>query len=204
VIPSPRSSPSSPLARLTATASLALALATGCAAPRPPATPAPPTHAGGHSAHPGHRPAGHVDAAPDTVDARLAEVARAHGGAGPWAVAGYRMGAFALRSLGLERGSFDLEVVHYTPHEVQYACIADGASASTGASVGKLNLSLSEATAPETRTVYRRRAAGGATITLRITKAFAARFLEVPRERLGAAGREAMELPDSDVFEIVP
>jgi hypothetical protein len=117
------------------------------------------------------------------------------------------MGAFALRSLGLERGSFELEVVHYTPHNVQYACIADGASAATGASVGKLNLTLSDAPAPETRTTYRRRGLGGAAapaITLRVTKAFAARFLEVPPEHLGAAGREAMTLPDGDVFEAVP
>jgi formylmethanofuran dehydrogenase subunit E len=203
VIPSSRPSLLA-LLTATATASLVLVLAPGCAAPAAPATPRPPTHAGGHPGHPGHRPEGRVDAGPGSVDARLAEVARAHGGAGPWAVAGYRMGAFALRTLGLDRGSFDLEIVHYTPREVQYACIADGAAASTGASVGKLNLSLAEATPQDTRTVYRRRAAGGATITLRITQAFAARFLDVARERLGVAGREAMELPDSDVFEIVP
>ena len=127
-----------------------------------------------------------------------------HGGAGPWAVAGYRMGTFALRELGLERGSFDLELVHYTPREVQYACIADGASAATGASVGKLNLSLAVAPAPETRTTYRRRSAGGKSVTLRITRAFARRYLDVPRERLSGAGSEAMQLPDSDVFEVVP
>ena len=144
-----------------------------------------------------------AEAPPSEVDARLAEVARIHGGAGPWAVAGYRMGTYALTTLGLPRGSFDLEVVHYTPHEVQYACIADGASAATGASVGKLNLSLQDAPAPETRTTYRRKT-GGRSVTLRIAPAFARRFLDVPRERLGAAGREAMQLPDADVFEIVP
>ena len=151
-------------------------------------------------------PRGHhaaADAPASDVDARLAEVARAHGGAGPWAVAGYRMGAHALTTLGLPRGSFDLEIVHYTPHEVQYACIADGASAATGATVGKLNLSLKDAPAPDTRTTYRNRKSGSA-VTLRITHVFAKRFLEVPRERLGAAGREAMELPDRDVFEVMP
>lgn len=192
------------LSRFAAPA-LALAIVTGCAG-APASSPAPAGHhghAGGHGHGHGESapPHGHAD---DGVDARLAEVARVHGGAGPWAVAGYRMGAFALRELGLERGSFDLEVVHYTPREVQYACIADGASAATGASMGKLNLSLTEAPAPETRTTYRRRSAGGKAVTLRITKAFAARFIDVPRERLAGAGREAMQLPESDVFEVVP
>lgn len=195
---------------LTLLLALATGAPTGCApaesARPPPAADAKRTSA--HVARAEHRESGHEQepretSGGDEIAERLAAVARIHGGAGPWAVAGYRMGAFALRSLGLDRGSFDLEVVHYTPHDVQYACIADGASASTGASVGKLNLSLADAPAPETRTVYRRRA-GGASITLRVTKAFASRFLDVPRERLGAAGREAMQLPDDDVFEVVP
>ena len=158
------------------------------------------------SAHSPHSPHGTTnvtsDAKTDDVDARLAEVARVHGGAGPWAVAGYRMGAFALHSLGLERGSFDLEVTHYSPHEVQYACIADGASAATGASLGKLNLSLESAAAPDTHTVYRRRSTKQS-LTLRVSKSFTTHFLDVPRERLGEAGREAMLLPDADVFEVV-
>ena len=126
-----------------------------------------------------------------------------HGGAGPWAVAGYRMGRHALQRLGLERGSFDLEVIHHTPREVQYSCIADGAAAGTGASLGKLNLSLVDAPGPETRTVYRRRSTGQS-ITLRVTAAFSARFHDVPRERLPGAGREVLELRDAEIFEALP
>lgn len=135
-------------------------------------------------------------------DAKLEAVARVHGGAGPWAVAGYRMGERALTLLGLERGSFDVEVVHYTPQEVQYSCIADGASAATGASVGKLNLSLVDAPAADTHTRYTNRKTG-AIITLRLTKAFTERFKDVPMERLSAAGREVVVLPDDDIFERV-
>ncbi|MDB4947041.1 MAG: hypothetical protein JWP97_6575 [Labilithrix sp.] len=174
---------------------LLLTLALAACAPPPPA--APPPHAPG---------AGHVEHAaaspPSDLDTKLAEVARVHGGAGPWAVAGYRMGEHALIALGLPRGSFDLEVVHHTPAEVQYACIADGAAASTGASLGKLNLSLERAPAAETRTTYRRKSTGQ-TLTLRVSPAFAARFLDVPRARLLDAGREAMALPDRDVFEAI-
>ena len=134
---------------------------------------------------------------------KLQAVAAIHGGAGPWAVSGYRMGEYALRALGLERGSFDLEVTHFTPQEVQYSCIADGAAAATGASLGKLNLGLRDATPPETRTTYRRKSSGQS-ITLRVTPGFRQRFADVPRERLAAAGQEVLGLSDAEIFEVVP
>lgn len=103
---------------------------------------APPSEPGHHPA--AASPTAHHAEPPE--DEGLRAVASVHGGAGPWAVAGYRMGEFALRELGLPRGSFDLEVVHFTPESVQYSCIADGAAAATGASLGKLNLKLAGAT----------------------------------------------------------
>jgi formylmethanofuran dehydrogenase subunit E len=132
----------------------------------------------------------------------LAGVAFIHGGAGPWVVAGFRMGEAALAKLGLPRQSFDLEVVHHTPDKVQYSCIADGAAAATGASVGKLNLKLVSATDADVETTYRNRATGQA-VTLRPTAAFAARFKDVPRTGLAEAGRQVMSLRDADIFEEV-
>ena len=87
-------------------------------------------------------PGGAPSAVTTSDDTALGAVAAVHGGTGPWVVAGYRMGQFALARLGLPRGSFDLEVRHFAPHEVQYSCIVDGAAAATGASLGKLNLAL--------------------------------------------------------------
>lgn len=136
-------------------------------------------------------------------DDAISAVRAIHGGAGPWAVAGYRMGSYALAQLGLPRGSFDLLVVHHTPREVQYSCVADGAAAATGASLGKLNLSLSEATPLETRTTYQNRVTGQK-LTLRVTAAFRERFANVPRSELGAAGRVVAQAPDSEIFETVP
>ncbi|MBS2012842.1 MAG: hypothetical protein JST00_08150 [Deltaproteobacteria bacterium] len=166
-------------------AAIVLAFAVGGCAGAPPAS----------ASH-----AGHAAATADAAADKLAEVARVHGGAGPWAVAGYRMGEHALAVLGLPRGSFDLEVVHHTPREVQYSCIADGAAAATGASMGKLNLSLAEAAPEATRTTYRRKSTGK-TVTLRLTASFVARFTNVPRERLAAAGREVIALRDDEIFE---
>jgi formylmethanofuran dehydrogenase subunit E len=137
------------------------------------------------------------------ADDPLALVATIHGGAGPWAVAGYRMGRYALTRLGLERQSFDLEVTHHTPEEVQFSCIADGASAATGASVGKLNLHVVPGTEADVATTYRRKSTGQS-LTLRPSRAFAERFRDVPRERLAEAGRQVLALPDEEVFEEVP
>jgi hypothetical protein len=188
-------------------------LVAGCASAPPPsasqspwehgasAAPERVPHGHGPHGHGRHRPAG-LGAAPGSIDERLAEVARIHGGAGPWAVAGYRMGEHALKELGLERGSFDLIVTHFTPKEVQFACIADGAAAATGASTGKLNLELMEVPVGAMRTSFRNRSTGRE-IRLRVTPAFAARFADVPRDHLAEAGRLAMEAPDPDVFQVV-
>jgi hypothetical protein len=105
--------------------------ALGCAS-------APAPHAA-HTPHGGHPPhvhtshTAHPPHAPAEGDAALAAVAAVHGGSGPFAVAGYRIGTRALRDLGLPRGSFDVEVVHTSPGEVQWSCIADGVAAATGA-----------------------------------------------------------------------
>ncbi|GMU08493.1 FmdE family protein [Corallococcus caeni] len=158
--------------------SISLGLTLGCAGTKPTATP---------PAEPG----------------ALERVALVHGGAGPWAVAGYRMGEHALQQLGLPRGSFKLEVIHHSPAQVQYTCVADGAAAATGASLGKLNLSLVTAPAPEdTATTFRNRDTGQS-LTLRPSASFVQRFRDVPREKLGEAGRTVLTLPDADVFETV-
>lgn len=179
---------------LAATSWLALALGCASAAEAPPAS--PQTEHGHHAmAHPAP-PAG-------PGDDGLAEVARVHGGAGPWAVLGYRMGEHARKRLGLPRHSFDLEVIHRSPREVQYSCIADGAAAATGASLGKLNLTLEPADAAAVETVFRKRSTGE-TIVLRPAPAFVTRFKDVPRPELGAKGREVMTLSDAELFEDVP
>ncbi|SEK25421.1 Formylmethanofuran dehydrogenase subunit E [Stigmatella aurantiaca] len=133
----------------------------------------------------------------------LSRVAAVHGGAGPWAVAGYRMGQYALQHLGLPAGSFDLEVLHHSPPQVQFACIADGAAAATGASLGKLNLSLAEVARPDgTATAFRNRATGQS-VTLKPAARFFERYLNVPREHLADAGGEVLTLPEAEVFEVV-
>jgi formylmethanofuran dehydrogenase subunit E len=131
----------------------------------------------------------------------LARVSDIHGAAGPFAVAGFRMGQRALRELGLPAGSFDLEVRHESPAEVQWSCIADGAQAATGASAGKLNLQLREAARERMRTVFRRKSTGK-TLVFQLKPSFAKRFLDLPRAALTRTGAEVMALPDEEIFSV--
>lgn len=131
----------------------------------------------------------------------LPRVASIHGAAGPFAVAGFRMGERALQELGLHPGSFDLEAVHESPAEVQWSCIADGVQASTGASAGKLNLRLREVARPNMQTVFRRKSTGD-TVVFRLTPEFERRFVDLPRDRLEGAGAEVLKLPDEAIFSV--
>lgn len=131
----------------------------------------------------------------------LERVAEIHGAPGPFAVAGYRVGERALKELGLPRGTFDLDVVHESPAEVQWSCIADGVQAATGASSGKLNLHMREVERAQMRTVVRRRSTGE-TLVFRLTPEFAKRFLDLPRESLANAGQHVLELRDEQIFSV--
>jgi len=133
----------------------------------------------------------------------LEKIAFVHGGAGPFAVAGYRIGERALKEFNLPRGSFSLEVIHKTPSEVQWSCIADGAQAATGASVGKLNLRIEVATKDSVETVIRDKKSGRVLI-FRLTPEFVKRFLDLPREKLAEAGKQALALRDDQIFTITP
>lgn len=183
-------------------------VAAACGAPATGARPASeptPVHAAEHGHGHGH-PHGDAPAgapAGDPIEKKLDEVAAVHGAPGPWAVLGYRMSEHALAKLGLERGSFDLQIVHWTPKEVRYSCIADGAAAHSGASLGKLNLSLVETTADNVLTIYRDKKSGKS-IALRPTASFRERYADTPREKARELGREVLELPAEQVFEEVP
>ncbi len=132
----------------------------------------------------------------------LARVRAIHGGTGPWAVVGYRMGERALRELKLPRQSFAISVVHRSPAEVQYSCVADGLQASTGASAGKLNLRLEEAPADRLRTTILDRKSGR-TLTFTVKPGLARSILDVPSDRLEREGERVARLPDGEIFDLV-
>ena len=131
----------------------------------------------------------------------LAKVAAIHGNAGVFAVAGYRMGESALQELGLPRGSFALEVVHHTPMEIQYSCIADGVQAATGASAGKLNLRLLRSSKEQMETEIRNRKTGQVLI-FQLRPAFLRRYLNLPYEKQPAAAKEVLAVNTDQIFTV--
>jgi formylmethanofuran dehydrogenase subunit E len=135
------------------------------------------------------------------VAERMARVREIHGAAGPWAVAGYRMGERALKELGLPRHSFSLRVVHRCPAQVQYSCIADGLQAATGASPGKLNLRVEEALAEAMRTVIRDEKSGRE-LTFTLKPEFIRSVADLPPDRREVEGRRVADLPDDAIFRI--
>lgn len=134
-------------------------------------------------------------------DAILARVAEFHGAAGVFAVAGYRIGIRALHDLGEPRGSFNLDLTHYTPFQVQWSCVADGVQAATGVSAGKLNLHLVEATRDHFETVVWDKRSGKV-LDFRMQPEFLAKYRDMPRERQASAAREVLKLPDSAIFTV--
>lgn len=136
-----------------------------------------------------------------STDEILKDVAAIHGAAGVFAVAGYRMGERALKELDLPRGSFSIDVVHHTPMEVQWSCVADGLQAATGVSVGKLNLRLVEAARSQAETVVTNRKTGKQ-IVFRMQSKFLKDYLDIPQDRQPAAGREVAGLPESRIFTV--
>jgi len=149
---------------------------------------------------PGATPAERPTSRP--TDDGLARVAAIHGGLGPWAVAGYRMGQRALSELGRERGDMSLLVEHRSPAEVQWSCIADGLQASTGTSAGKLNLRWEESTLAGTRSRVTDQESGE-TIVFALQESFKRRYLNLPRAQLDAAARQVAELGDDEIFVLL-
>lgn len=138
------------------------------------------------------------------VETCLSRVEDYHGGAGPWAVVGYRMGMRALKELGIPRLGHDnagLLVTHSGPMKTQYTCIADGLHAATGASIGKLNLKLEEASLDQLHSVVLQ-PSSGRVLTFTPRPELIRAILDLPRERVHPEGRRIAGLPD-DVLSTV-
>jgi formylmethanofuran dehydrogenase subunit E len=122
-----------------------------------------------------------------------------HGAAGPFAVAGYRMGEAALKALDLPRGSMAVEVIHHSPAEVQWSCIADGLQAATGASPGKLNLRWEQSTSGDTYSIVRNRKTGK-TLRFKLAPSFVKSHLDLPMDKLESSGYAVVTMPAAEVF----
>lgn len=82
-----------------------------------------------------------VSDAPGDDDWSLAE--RFHGHIGPWLALGMRIGAIAVADLGL-RPHFGVQADVACPLYTPFSCILDGLQLSTGATLGKRNISAKD------------------------------------------------------------
>jgi len=134
-----------------------------------------------------------------STEATLKAVAEIHGMAGPFAVAGYRMGARALLELNLQRGDFALSVVHESPAQVQWSCVVDGVQAATGAGLGKLNLRFETVPINQMVTIIKNRKSGEE-LRFKLKPEFVRAFLNLPEDQLASAGAKVADLSDDDIF----
>jgi len=135
------------------------------------------------------------------VGGMFRSIRRVHGDTRPAAVAGYRIGEKALEVLKLKPGSRDLHVIVHTPLELNYAGIADGIQAATGASIGKLNLAIREAPASRLQAVFVNLATGQS-LRVRFTPAFLQLLAKSPTEGADSTGPRVATMPDDEVFVI--
>lgn len=126
-----------------------------------------------------------------------------HGYPGPWALAGFRIGEDALHRLGLRReDAFQLDVVHYAVPEVRYTCVADGVTAATGVSVGKMNLRLEKVTREgELHTVVTDKKSGRQLI-YRLIPSFRDRMRDVPFSDFPKAAQELAAMKNEEIFTV--
>jgi len=140
-----------------------------------------------------------VQAHDDEFPPVIARTAMIHGIAGPFAIAGYRMGEHALTALGLQRGSIDLEVAHFSPAQVQWTCIVDGLQAATGASLGKMNLRCTESA--ETYSIVKNRKTGRE-LRFEVNPKFLKAFANTPPNNLYQAGMKAADLKEAELYVV--
>lgn len=135
----------------------------------------------------------------DEHEPPIARTALIHGTAGPFAVAGYRMGEHAMRTLSLERGAMDIDVTHYSPAVVQWSCVIDGLQAATGASLGKMNLHRVDS--KEVYSVVKNKKTGQQ-LRFELAPSFLKMHANLPYDKLYEAGLGVVKMRESEVFRV--
>ncbi|HPF39042.1 MAG TPA: DUF4198 domain-containing protein [Phycisphaerae bacterium] len=123
-----------------------------------------------------------------------------HGSIDPWAVAGFIMGERALIELGLPYGSGDFLAVQHSPKALPYTAMLDGLQAATGATVGKLNLKLSEAPASELRCEFFHLATGEG-LTYRLNADILAKLRAVEGHDAESLAVRMMTMSGDELFD---
>jgi uncharacterized GH25 family protein len=135
---------------------------------------------------------------------RLIHGSPSHGVPGPWALAGYRIGAHALKRLGLGREqAFEIEVIHRAVPSVRYTCMADGVMAATGVSPGKMNVSIEKVSAEDEIEMAVTHRKTKRQLVYRLTPTFRDRFRETDFADFPRAATALEATGDAEIFSVV-
>jgi formylmethanofuran dehydrogenase subunit E len=132
------------------------------------------------------------------TEAELATLRAFHGHLGPYALAGVRLGRYAVEKLQAER-HFGIEADVYCPDPPPPSCFMDGIQWSTGCTLGKRNIRHHVADVVEARFVNKRT---GESVRLRLKAEAINRAVEVMKQHGDEAGAAALDaLSDAELLE---
>ncbi len=135
----------------------------------------------------------------DELPALVRRAAGFHGHLGPYLVFGLRMGLLARRRLGVE-GHFDLSVTALTGAETPVSCMVDGLQFSTGATLGKGNISIEPPGEDGPAAAF---TAEGRTLRVRLSEAAQKLVRDMTDEESAVeAAHRAMEMGEEELFEL--
>lgn len=123
-----------------------------------------------------------------------------HGKIDPWAVAGFLMGERALIELDLPYGSDDFLAVEHGPKKLPYTAMLDGLQAATGATVGKLNLKMTEAPSEELHCEFFKLSTGKG-VTYRLNEDILAKLMAVEGHDAESLAVHMMTMSAEELFD---
>lgn len=118
-----------------------------------------------------------------------------HGHLGPYLVAGWRMGEIANRELG--ENPFEMEVLVKTGIGPPLSCLVDGIQFSTGCTLGKGNIEISEEGKPEA--VFSK---GEKSATLTLRKEVWDKIDEVTEDEIKNLSEEILTQDENRLFQL--
>ena len=132
-------------------------------------------------------------------DDDLARISAFHGHLGPFVVVGYRMGEVANRFLGPD--AFKKTAVALMGGKTPRSCVIDGVQLSSGCTLGKGTISVVDH-GQVACIFYSKTSDRWCKTTLR--KDVLEKISGTPHEDMEALARSISNLPDKDLFDIVP
>ncbi len=116
-----------------------------------------------------------------------------HGHLGPYLVVGWRMGEVAKEKLG--KAPFETEARVKTGGETPLSCIVDGVQFSTGCTLGKGNIEITDEKKPEA--IFEKE---DERITVALRKNILEKIRQISEENIEELAEDILEIESDDLF----